>query len=1445
MKKFFRLVSVFAIAGVTFAYTSCTDYSEDIEQTNGRVTTLEGSVATLQNQVTSLQSAVSSLQSAMTTAQTNITDLQTALGKLQDKHDKDIAALETAYKNADAALKTELEGKINALQTKHQQDVNAINGEISSLKTLTTNLGNRIKTLEDFKAAAEALLPTLATKAQVAELEKKVDDFIAKVEAILPTLATKQELADAKAWVSENFVTNEKLSETKAWVEATFATKEALGEALKAIGALDQRLTIVETKLGKLLDETVPDIYNKIEAAHQAARDAQATADEALGKVDALTEALGVYAEKGKLEETIAELVKTDSTLNAKILKLIEQDEKFKVDIENLQDKDAYFDRVVDTLKAQDKIFDAAIIALQEKDKELDQVDAKHDSLITRLDEIKLNISDFQTYFDNALTEAVKDNGIVGKVIISKVEAAKTFLLGKITELRTELLGEIAKINGIFPERLTSIVFVPQYYVDGIDAILFETLAYNGLEANENAVAKEDQSGLVSKYKFNVSAETTAKYRFSPKTVGLDCADFDFVGNVAETRVVAPEAPIQIVGAPKYDEKTGEVVFTVEKKENVKFQEGDKIDIVALKATLKKGLTDAEKVAEEKPVVFSEYERVDEDIIYAKDLAISDSTALVTASETYPAVASKAWKATKLHEYTKTFNAAVAGPVVYEMAYDKDFDLGKLVATCVNKENKHSQLDLAKFGLYYKYSVATSKYEITTAQTTTNQQTNIKCVDPVKGIYRTTGKYMDGEETEYNKESIGRKPIVKIELMHGDQVVTRAFVKLEIVVVHQPNILVVGDTENYVYGSNGCGINHTMKIDVETMRAAVYRVCNISHEEFWNTYEVESSVVYKNGTKEENKVEVTPPTVISGTTSAGVATKEIVWTFNDNEVGVIGTGAKLLAKIVLKNKLANSSTYPEFVTFTFEFNYTLPDITAFVDVVPKEIFWKDGILQANVNRPNSVADIADNCWFNTPIAKQPWDKFDIDLKKKLCIDDADFVIVNVYENGKKIEYAKSSKGVYLTTYNGERSIALNKQDEAVKVALNSEKGLQAEVAYKATLESGDVVTLYSFMVNFIRPLTLNMPEGLSVIDAKTGGDVIDFDYTGLLVDWRGELVLPPSWTPQQNVTEWYYWKKVCSPAEHALVLPGYQYIVEPAKWDIQFETVTIPITSTTPVTMYTAKVSYSFSQEMYEWYLKYGDHTDVWINDETGDVQFERPSAWEMYWNDYTHLTRKTLSQVSWVDDFVTGQSPRSREEAIQNAYAELDNISPYFRNGNDYDGSICREQTPQVTEEVIPVGTVKEVSFKNMVSATYTPEKYETVESKIVYSECNEMPATPVFEDIQVGDRVGCWQWTKASMEWTSMSFDPGQYWFFYGPISQNVVLDLDDVTTDLPDKKLPAGASLVQTGNTLKYENVLSPIQHSYHIFIPATVEYGWGVLNSQMTILVKPVATIGGGE
>ena len=56
-----------------------------------------------------------------------------------------------------------------------------------------------------------------------------------------------------------------------------------------------------------------------------------------------------------------------------------------------------------------------------------------------------------------------------------------------------------------------------------------------------------------------------------------------------------------------------------------------------------------------------------------------------------------------------------------------------------------------------------------------------------------------------------------------------------------------------------------------------------------------------------------------------------------------------------------------------------------------------------------------------------------------------------------------------------------------------------------------------------------------------------------------------------------------------------------------------------------------------------------------------------------------------------------------------------------------------------------------------------------------------------------------------------------------------------------LPSKATLEQTGYTLKYENVLSPIQYTYHIFIPASIQYGCGVLNGTLTITVNPVSTI----
>ena len=107
----------------------------------------------------------------------------------------------------------------------------------------------------------------------------------------------------------------------------------------------------------------------------------------------------------------------------------------------------------------------------------------------------------------------------------------------------------IIPTQSIFSQRLTSIAFVPQYYYNGVPAIMFRTLAYNELGEDENAEVEIEEVDAVggydinlniNRYKFFTSALATAKYRLNPQSVGMDCADFSFVGDKAVTSL--PEA---------------------------------------------------------------------------------------------------------------------------------------------------------------------------------------------------------------------------------------------------------------------------------------------------------------------------------------------------------------------------------------------------------------------------------------------------------------------------------------------------------------------------------------------------------------------------------------------------------------------------------------------------------------------------------------------------------------------------------------------------------------------------------------------------------------------------------------------------------------------------------------------------------------------------------------
>ena len=1333
MKKFFRMVSMFVLAGATLAYTGCTDYDEDIEAINDRIDKLEtGKLKTVEEQVASLTSTVSALQDAQSKAESAIAALQSSLSALESKHDADIKALEEAYKAADTNLKTSIENQIKTLTDQFNAKVTEINTAISGLQTSVNGINTKIS----------------------------------GIEATIKTLATKE-------YVDATFA-------TKKYAEATFATKKEVEEVEKTLGELSARLEIAEKAIStikgqisdlqeadKKLDEAVKAAQKAADDAQTAADKAQGTAEAALSTANALVEALGAYSVQGALEAKIAALMAMDH----------------------------------------------------------------------ELDSTKFNTADFHdtftTEFDAAIEAALANGGVINEEIASQVKTAREALEKKIDDVKKALDARIDKVLGVIEGRLTSIAFVPQYYVDGVPAILFETIVYDALDDKDEDEVKEydyysgwNDSSWANDYESFASALATAKYRLNPRNVGADCADFSFVGDKADyvfTRAEAPEAPVSVFGTPSYDAKTGYVIFQVKKNEKINLNPADEewnddkdLDIVALKAVLKKGLTENEEKEGTKPEVYSEYAHVNEVAAPASALAISDKELLeayegaVALDETEIPV--EEFEFINGHEYAKTFTAAKEGGYVYAMPYDKDFDLGSLVATCFTIQNwtdglegvsDHEVLDLEKFGFTYKFSVAQTEFNVTDLASTYNQQDAIECTDAAKGIFRAT---LDSDEKPITA-NVGRTPIVRVDLMHGENIVTRAFIKLVITGEREENMIVYDEVQDVVLACPDTKIERAIS---EGVLDSLYDALHITEAEFWDVYGVKevTTTVQKNG--EDNTV--IPAPVVTATA------KSIEWSMTHEQAGKIGNGAKIVTTVTVYDKRVLSAL-PAEIKFQFEVNFTLPKPDPTAEI--KDIYWKGGALQANVNVPLSKTDIADNCYFKTPIAIQPWNKLFATNLPCAATDKYGFRISRVYNIDPTAEDGWSkwtaTSGVSIETTGAadviaadakEYYIVLDKTNEALKKALNSDKGLMAEVQWYVTAQSGDEWVLHTFLVNFIRPLDFILPDGLEVTDAITGGDVVAFQDKTMLKDWRGELVFGPTFEDVLKTS--YIWNKVCSPANHAQWQPAYTIEKTPATFEVKTQSIKLD----------DAEVYYVASYQLYQnaeviaWFEEHGD-APVIIGKNL-KIEYRPTGTWETV-------------------EVVTGEG-RTENEAKANARAAVNQLNAHYLDGRtscgysaEFIGTESKIATPAT--EITVVTEVK-----------YTPATYETVEGYFVYSPCNEQPGPAMNGEVYTeGQRIGCWQYQRVEETLENQEVDPGQYWNFYGPIDEYVTLDTEKVYTDLPDKKLPAGATLVQSGNTVKYVNVMSPIQYSYHIYIPATIKYGWGTLNQTLVIKANPVGTV----
>ncbi len=973
----------------------------------------------------------------------------------------------------------------------------------------------------------------------------------------------------------------------------------------------------------------------------------------------------------------------------------------------------------------------------------------------------------------NTLKSKVEANTTDLNAAKADINTLKTDVAGIRSDI-TEINGDLAQLHILVAARLNSITFAPNAFVDGVEAIVFNSLEYVDMKDYKET---QDLAEAILPASYSTAALATASYHFNPSSFNLDNADYQYIDRQVEvitTRSnVAATNLLQIEGTPVANVEKGTVDFQLRRLDTPNTSDNnalDKVNTVALQATLK---GDAVDEGESNVVITSSYVRVYDDVINQTELFISDKESLETVGDAA--------------HFATTVTGAQQETPRYEFVYDKEFNLKDLIATCANKEDDdadlHNAFDVEAYKLSYRFAVAETEYPVTTGSTTTNQQTVVKCKDAENGIFVIT----DG----FGRETIGRTPILRVELVdEAGRVVRRGFVKVK-VVAEKAADYVAGIVKDLTYD---CAETQTkFELDEEWMRQNVYRQIessrgdvSLSHEEFWNMYEYD----HVNVTKDGEITSSTMPEVVDGSASAGVATKKIVWNIIHGNLGEISEeGSVFIGSVTLKNKLA-ASEFPEYITLNITVNVTLPALNP--EFTINEVYWNETqtAFVSNVNRPASETDYASNCQFRTKLSDAfATVKFDEKLPK--CHAEY-FRLVGIYNGEEKM----TTGGVEIEGNTAaDQIITLDKDNEAIKSALNSEEGLSAVVEYVVQFESGDVVVANTFNVEFVTPVSLNMPVGKTVMDAKTGGDVVDFGGYQMLTDWRGYTITAPETTTE--LVQWGFWAHNRS-AHKTTVIPGWEETIKPAYWDIQTE----------PVEILTGEKAYGGNVKVaYTWVLK----------SYIGII-----------------LDKKVVVKNYEVEGY-------DSEAAVQQALNALVTEGMYSTRpdgdwfGIPYElaGHYCDayNYTSEIVATTTTIQTIKSIKYYPAITKSHAPK---------VIVEKAHTAVKPNYEG-KAGDIVGCWQWI--AKENTQVVTSYGAYWDFYG-VFGDLKLDTANATTDLDYNggKLPSTVTLTQVGNTVKYENVGTPVGYSYKINIPASIEYGWGVAETTLTITVNPA---GAGE
>ena len=701
---------------------------------------------------------------------------------------------------------------------------------------------------------------------------------------------------------------------------------------------------------------------------------------------------------------------------------------------------------------------------------------------------------------------------------------------------------------------LNSLVFAPDFYYQGIEAMRAATFIYDALAlgtVDANGDYKEDAPTTGSTVE--MTPGLTANYHLNPTNVNPD---------------YLPTANLSFIADDKAYTKAGVVVPQI-------YKSSIKAGMLTVKAHLTEGtIKDIEKDGK---VTVLALQAGTKNATKGDTLITSDYAAVKKAEITDLTLDNAKLEGCN-HWYTKAKDA-IDNEAAIEMAWNSNgIDIAEYVQAHYKENGTHKAWDVnAKDGIVkedgFKYIFELVGYYQGQNETSASAHANWTAANStVLRPQMTVNGQQAGYNGEQNRASIGREPLVRVILKDtiSEQNAAVAYIKVKIVDSELENKVTVIDpfviTDGYTVNCSNADLTKKLSWHQIEERIIAHADLSISKEEFEKNYKLDGFIEDTTPATQftNTTMDATPVTTALGKVIKTVddteptMTEVLAWTLGANEAYETFTAQESASVIVRFTKTNDNDTkHYVYVTLTWKPNPRNVTPAGKVDDNSKLAeYWfakgqsvgKTGYHEVhfNVATPTTASDNnSANCTFK----KDVFDVFDATKAMIVGIDEvyADFQDAKLKKNFKFITPDVTPvKGVSGTTYylgvsaDGlkfmastitpfseltataiavmnnnvvtyqENNVAKDLLNYASHKELGEGETLTAKIEVVASACGGtDQISTKNvklenetFDVRFLRPISIEMQDNDGVVDGKDGGDEVALADILSFIDWR-------------------------------------------------------------------------------------------------------------------------------------------------------------------------------------------------------------------------------------------------------------------------------------------------------------------------------------------------------